>query len=586
MRAERRRWQLCAGLPLLGVLLFLAHGARAQSVRAFENIQPIDSAPAGIVTGPDGALWFTDGYNGRVDRMTTGGSVTGFQLPGFVPAPLQIVVGPDGALWFAQRDGQVGRITTTGELTEYSVPSAGAQIFTIAAGTDGALWYSGVTDGGSLTKVGRLTTDGVFTQFPLPWPYAAIYAMTVGPDGQIWFTDNYSDIVARVTPDGTISGFQLPSGRAPAGIVTGPDGALWFTEEAGAIGRLTVDGTFAEYVVPTPNAAPDRIAKGPDGALWFTEWAVPAVGRIAMDGSITETPLAPPGTSDAYDITAGPDGALWVTSDYSTIYRVSTTNSPGPVPGPVSLEAAVLPSSRSMMSGNTVTAFASIINSGTGTATGCKIVPTTSVPVSFDFYITDPATNYPLGFPNIPVDIPGGGTQSFLLSFIDSSAFVPTDVSFGFSCTNSDPAPVMSGVNTLLLSASETPTADMVALSATVSGDGIVNIPGETGIGVFAVASINLGSGSTLAVSADTGQASLPVSVKLCQTDPATAQCLASQAANFGTTIAANATPTFSVFVTGTGQVPFLPGTNRIFVRFRDAQGNIRGSTSVAVRTQ
>ena len=53
------------------------------------------------------------------------------------------------------------------------------------------------------------------------------------------------------------------------------------------------------------------------------------------------------------------------------------------------------------------------------------------------------------------------------------------------------------------------------------------------------------------------------------------------------TTGAAGAMPTFSFFVSGTGRVvPFDPGTNRVFVRFKDGSLATRGSTSVAVRTQ
>jgi len=44
--------------------------------------------------------------------------------------------------------------------------------------------------------------------------------------------------------------------------------------------------------------------------------------------------------------------------------------------------------------------------------------------------------------------------------------------------------------------------------------------------------------------------------------------------------------PTCSIFVTATGTVPFDPANNRIVVKFRDAGGIVRGSTSVAVRTQ
>jgi len=78
----------------------------------------------------------------------------------------------------------------------------------------------------------------------------------------------------------------------------------------------------------------------------------------------------------------------------------------------------------------------------------------------------------------------------------------------------------------------------------------------------------------------------LPVSVFVCETNPATSACLADPRPEVTTTIAPNATPTFGVFVIGGGTVPFDPASNHIFVRFRDAIGATRDSTSVAVRTQ
>ena len=49
--------------------------------------------------------------------------------------------------------------------------------------------------------------------------------------------------------------------------------------------------------------------------------------------------------------------------------------------------------------------------------------------------------------------------------------------------------------------------------------------------------------------------------------------------------VATAATPSFAVFVTGGGTVPFDPGRNRVQIRFRDAGGAVRGGTSAAVRT-
>ena len=252
---------------------------------------------------------------------------------------------------------------------------------------------------------------------------------------------------------------------------------------------------------------------------------------------------------------------------------------------PSSLAASVLPGSRSVQVGTSATAFASIINLGTTTATGCSIAPLTSVPATFSYQATNPTTNAPISSPNTPIDMTAGGTQSFVFSFTPQSVFSSTDVQLNFTCTNAGPAPVIPGLNTLLLAGLSTPSPDIVALAATFSGDGIVNIPGTKGTGAFAVATVNVGAGGQVTVSADTGGATLPVSLSVCQTNPATGACLASPASSVATTIDANATSTFAVFVQGAGIVAFDPAMNRIFVRFVSA-GAIRGATSVAVQTQ
>jgi hypothetical protein len=278
-----------------------------------------------------------------------------------------------------------------------------------------------------------------------------------------------------------------------------------------------------------------------------------------------------------------------------TSAELFTSSPPGP------LVAAVQPSSRSVQVGAPATAFATIINTGTSTATGCQIAPGTTLPASFAFQTTNPATNAVTGTINTPVDIPANAAQSFVVAFTPTAAIPPTDVPLNFFCANATAAPVVSGINTLLLSASTAAVPEIVAESATLNNDGIVNIPGTTGTGVFAVATVNLGAGGTVQVSADTGLASLPVSILLCQTDPATGQCVNPTASAAGicqfptvpspcvlATMDANATSSFGLFVTGDGTapVPFAPAANRVFVRFLNIQVGTPGSTSVAVRTQ
>ena len=76
---------------------------------------------------------------------------------------------------------------------------------------------------------------------------------------------------------------------------------------------------------------------------------------------------------------------------------------------PMQLAAAVLPGSRSVKVGTKATAFATVINRGVMPASGCRLVPATTIPVTFSFQATDPTTNQVIGAPNTPVPIEPGG---------------------------------------------------------------------------------------------------------------------------------------------------------------------------------
>lgn len=85
-----------------------------------------------------------------------------------------------------------------------------------------------------------------------------------------------------------------------------------------------------------------------------------------------------------------------------------------------------------------------------------------------------------------------------------------------FACSGVNPAPVLTGVDTLDLAYSSTPGPDLIALAATPTGNGILTIP----------LSRNQPAAS-ITVSSDFNGASLPLSVTLCATDPATGTRLA-----------------------------------------------------------
>src|SRR5688572_30172734 len=85
-------------------------GSAAGQVVIGEFYLPAAREPSGITSGPDGALWFTELGGDRIGRITLGGTVNEFVVPGAGSEPNGIVAGPDGALWFTQfGSDQIGR---------------------------------------------------------------------------------------------------------------------------------------------------------------------------------------------------------------------------------------------------------------------------------------------------------------------------------------------------------------------------------------------------------------------------------------------------------------------------------------------
>ena len=257
------------------------------------------------------------------------------------------------------------------------------------------------------------------------------------------------------------------------------------------------------------------------------------------------------------------------------------TMTPAAAQSPIA--ASVLPTSRSVQVNNWATVFATMINGGSSTLNGCNVSPSTSVPANFTYQTTNSSTNALTGSANTPVSISANGSQSFVLSFQPTSSFNPTMIDLAFSCSGTSPAASMPGLNTVLLSGSTSPVPDLVALAATSGNSGTMSLSGTPDAGAFAVATVNLGAGASITASVNTGSATLPIGMGICQTNPTTAVCSSALASTVTVNVASNATPTFGVFATATSAIPFDPANNRIFVQFTDSSGAIRGATSVAV---
>jgi streptogramin lyase len=322
-------------LPLLAsaAALLACPGAASAGVTEFSAGLSHDSAPADITPGPDGKLWFTT--KDAVGSITVSGTISEYKAgtaSGFPSGrvPRQVTAGPNGSLWFTVQ-GTAQAITRYTPATNVIVETklaAGTKPTAVTAGPDGNVWF--IEQG--TRKIARITPAGTLTEFDLGLGrYDVLNDIADDNDGGVWFTvsgkiddqgggpkvgriDAATGIVERFTTDLTDA--------APDRIAAASDGRLYFTDSAtpGSIRRITRSGTIATYRAGvTAGSRPAGIAEGGDGALWFTASAKPGrLGRLwPATAAITEFAggSTPGFTRDAAPagIARGPDGNVWFT---------------------------------------------------------------------------------------------------------------------------------------------------------------------------------------------------------------------------------------------------------------------------------
>lgn len=336
----------------LAVLLVVMFAASAQAAPTSITEYPVEVGHSTdidhMAVGADGTIWFADGYwpegsfHALIGRLNPAdGEVQEFDegLEHF-SVIRDFVAGPDGNMWFADSgsagtDAALGKVTPAGQITEYASP-VGGKPWSIIAGPDESLWFT------ATSAIGRVTTAGAVGAYELP---GVLGELATGTDGNVWFTygSGANAAIGRVERHGdggaTITLFQ--AGLGPHSVperMIASGGYLWFSdisEAEPAIGRVSVDGQITEFRAGlAPNSYVVDLEPGPEGNVWFTDYGDGAVGRIDPSGQISEFTaehLGPdswlrhePGRTLQH-LVAGPDGNMWFTlsGGWSGIGKVS-----------------------------------------------------------------------------------------------------------------------------------------------------------------------------------------------------------------------------------------------------------------------
>jgi hypothetical protein len=394
---------------------------------------------------------------------------------------------------------------------------------------------------------------------------------TINSGGGAPANDNFESATVISGNSGTATGTNVGATLQTSEPAHGPGGgthSVWWRWVAPATGQATFDtiGSAIDTVVAvyagSPLTALTQISKNDD--IVAVSNTRSQVRFHALSGVSYSIAVRGKSTGDTGALTLN-----WTTGGATTS----------------GLVASVLPYARSVQVGTTATAFATVINASSATATNCQIEmsPNQATVATFDYQTASPA-NTLTGTPNTPTNIAAGAAQQWVFAITPSAVLSGTDVPLVFDCSNMQPATSTVGVNTFLLSVASTPVPDLIAIGATPSNDGVMRLPGPTGSGAFATAAINIGATGTITASADTGSATLPLSLFICRTNPGTGACLAPPAVSTTSSVTTGSTATYAIFANATGTIAFNPATNRIFLRLISG-GQTRGATSVAVTT-
>jgi hypothetical protein len=405
-------------------------------------------------------------------------------------------------------------------------------------------------------------------------------AVAVDGSGNVFVADTGNKAIKEIT---AASGFMTINTVAagftsPVGVAVDSKGNVFVADQgAGEVDEIAA-GSSAIVPIGSGFTGPSGVAVDGSGNVFVADQQGNAVFEVLAAGGFTTVNQLGSGFNSPEGVAVDAKGDVFVADTGSTRVREIAA-------GALPLLASVLPGSRSVELGNPLSIFATVINNSSSALENCQIALSVNPPAGLNlmFQTTNPATNTLIGTVNTPVTIPANGSQSFVLDIADTQAVTVPAMPLDFSCNNVPPAASLVGVDTVDVTLSDTPIADIVALAATASNNGIALVP-VGGSSAFAIATTNLGITDTITASVDTGGISLPVTPTICQTNSQTGQCLATPASTVTLNFGGGLTPTFSVFVNATAAIPLAPDTSRVFVRFEDAAGGLHGSTSVAIQ--
>ena len=193
----------------------------------------------------NGICWFTgqSGIHGRVDPQS--GEMAVFESPRG-RGPYGICTTPDGNVYYASLAGSyVGHIDlTTGAVTELDPPTAGQGARRVWSDSQSRIWVAEWNAG----QVGLYDpSNGSWREWRLPGASPRAYAVYVDEHDIVWLTDFGANALVRFDPtDESFTAYSWPSSGAAVRQLLGRPGEVWGAEsgaDALVVARTTIPGS-------------------------------------------------------------------------------------------------------------------------------------------------------------------------------------------------------------------------------------------------------------------------------------------------------------------------------------------------------
>ncbi|HSA74987.1 MAG TPA: hypothetical protein VLE21_02245 [Candidatus Nitrosocosmicus sp.] len=244
------------------------------------------SAPHGVIAGPDGAPWITDGgLNAivRVDPFTE--NVTVYPLPqGVGYANLNTATfDKNGTLWFTGQSGIYGRLfPSTGAIEVFNAPK-GLGPYGITATPNGAVYYASLAG----NYVGLIDTKtGQVTVLEPPTPGQGSRRVWSDSDGNIWVSEWNAGQLGMYDPQtDQWKEWKLPGNNPkPYAVYVDTKDKVWISD-FGSNSMYKFDPlneTFSKFEIPSPEANVRQIL-GIEGEIWGAESGTDRLLMIKSD---------------------------------------------------------------------------------------------------------------------------------------------------------------------------------------------------------------------------------------------------------------------------------------------------------------